>query len=113
MVDQTQDHGSTLYFLTGLLIGGLTGVAVSLLMAPRSGQETRDQIQRKGIELRDEAAGAAEGAIEQVRRKSQGISSDIGEKVGELKQRSQKVVNETRDELYSILASKQAEVKES
>src|SRR5690242_5909230 len=104
MADQQQGQGSAGYFLAGLVVGGLAGAAVSLLMAPRSGQETRNLLQQKGIELRDEANETAESAVKQVRQKGQQISADIGEKVGELKQRGQKLIDETRDDHSGALA---------
>ena len=36
--------------LGGMLIGTLVGTAMMLLLAPRSGKETRTQIQNKGFE---------------------------------------------------------------
>ncbi len=34
-------------FVTGLLVGSLTGATVGLLLAPRSGRETRDVVRHK------------------------------------------------------------------
>ena len=39
--------------VTGLLIGGLIGAATALLMAPKSGEETRAEIRNKALEYRD------------------------------------------------------------
>ncbi|MFN2117788.1 MAG: YtxH domain-containing protein [Candidatus Promineifilaceae bacterium] len=44
------DFGS---FLAGFVIGGLVGGAVALVLAPKSGAETRSQITGKGQELVD------------------------------------------------------------
>lgn len=38
-------------FFAGLTIGGLVGVSVTLLLAPRAGEETRTQIKNKSSEL--------------------------------------------------------------
>jgi gas vesicle protein len=43
-------------FLIGFVVGGLTGAAVSLLLAPQSGAETRAIIRERAIELRDQAS---------------------------------------------------------
>jgi len=40
--------------LLGLLIGALAGVVTMLLFAPQSGKQTRDEIEGKTIELRDQ-----------------------------------------------------------
>ncbi|MFN2303427.1 MAG: YtxH domain-containing protein [Anaerolineales bacterium] len=44
------DFGS---FLAGFVIGGLVGGAVALVLAPKSGAETRSQISGKGREIVD------------------------------------------------------------
>ena len=53
--------------LGGMLIGALVGTVAMLLLAPRSGKDTRTQIQKKGIELRDRTTEMVENTIEQVR----------------------------------------------
>ena len=50
-------------FFSGFLIGGLVGAAVALLLAPQSGEETREQIRDKSIELRDQAEVMAKDAM--------------------------------------------------
>ena len=41
-------------FLEGLAIGAVAGVVAGLLLAPKSGQETRDEIQAELHEMKDE-----------------------------------------------------------
>ncbi|MGA9531817.1 MAG: YtxH domain-containing protein [Anaerolineales bacterium] len=41
--------------MLGLLTGALAGAAAGLLLAPRSGEETKAEIRRRGEELRDDA----------------------------------------------------------
>jgi gas vesicle protein len=60
-------NNNTLGVLAGLLVGSLTGALTMLLLAPQSGEETRLQIQEKGIELRDRTSGIVEDAMAQVR----------------------------------------------
>ncbi len=43
-------------FLAGFFIGTLVGAAFALLFAPSSGEDTRQQIKEKGIELKERAA---------------------------------------------------------
>ena len=47
-------------FLTGFLLGAVVGAAAALLMAPQSGEETREQIRERGIELRSRASEVGE-----------------------------------------------------
>ena len=45
-------------FFSGFVIGGLVGAAVALVLAPQSGQETRQQIRDKGVELKEQGANS-------------------------------------------------------
>ena len=44
-------------FVFGLLIGFALGVAVGLILAPQSGEDTRAQLSEQGIMLRDRSSG--------------------------------------------------------
>ena len=104
---QEQDHtaGNTMRVVAGLLVGGLVGAAVTLLLAPQSGQRTRAQIQQKSIELRDQASDSLDDAVAQVRVKTRQITSDIGGKAEELQQRGQEMVVEQMDRVSAALDS--------
>ena len=52
--------------LVGMLVGGLAGAVTMLLLAPQSGEETRTQIQEKGLELRDQTTGMLDAAMAKV-----------------------------------------------
>lgn len=67
-------------FLIGFVVGGLTGAAVSLLFAPKSGEETRALIKERAIELREKATETAQSAAEQVNS----IASEARIKIEEL-----------------------------
>lgn len=43
-------------FLMGFTVGALAGAIVSLLMAPQTGEETRQVIKEKAIELKEKGA---------------------------------------------------------
>ena len=53
--------------LGGMLIGVLVGAAAMTLLAPQSGKDTRTQIQKKGIELRDRTTGMVADTLAPVR----------------------------------------------
>src|SRR5712692_4074646 len=46
-------------FVTGLLLGVAVGFGLALLLAPKTGEEMRDDLMQRGIELRDRAGGLA------------------------------------------------------
>ena len=77
MAENNGDLGS---FLAGFLIGGLIGAGVALLMAPQSGEETREMIRDKSIELRDRAYETAE----QARDRAEQMAQQARERVAEI-----------------------------
>ena len=87
-------------FFAGLIVGGLVGAATALLLAPQSGEETRQWIQDRGIELKDraveygqdmqarasaaldDARARADQALEEVRYRTDELARVTREKVG-------------------------------
>jgi gas vesicle protein len=69
-------------FLLGFLMGGLIGGIVALLFAPQSGEETREMIKDKSIEIRDQAQERAGAAAEQLRAKADELGKNIRERTG-------------------------------
>jgi len=87
-------NNNVLYVLVGLLIGSLAGAVTMLLLAPQSGKDTRMQIQKKGIELRERTAGMVEDTMAQVRSNVNKITIGGREKIKEIKQHGQELVIE-------------------
>lgn len=81
----------------GMLIGALAGSITMLLLAPKSGEETRMQIQKKGIELRKRTSGIVEDAIAQVRLDRSKLTIAGREKIKDLKQQGQELIVEQLD----------------
>lgn len=46
-------------FISGVIMGSLVGAAVAIMLAPKSGDELRSEIQNRYIELKDEVQSAA------------------------------------------------------
>jgi gas vesicle protein len=92
-----RQSNNTLGVLTGLVIGGLAGAVAMLLLAPQSGEETRSQIQKKSVELRDRTSGILKDTAEQVRSNANKIATSGQEKLKELKQQGQELAAEQLD----------------
>jgi gas vesicle protein len=71
MIYENQEYvyptNNTLNILLGMLIGSVAGALAMLLLAPQSGKDTRKQIQKKSIELRDHTNNMVEDTLAQVR----------------------------------------------
>jgi len=101
MVKENQEpqyhNNNILSVLAGMLIGALAGAVTMLLLAPQSGEQTRMQIQEKGIELRDQATGMMEDTMAQVRLDRNKITMGGRQKAKELLQQGQALVVEQLD----------------
>jgi gas vesicle protein len=72
-------------FLAGLVMGGILGAATVLLMAPASGEETREQIRARSRELksRGEALGyEAKVRVQKATKEGHNHVSDMQERTG-------------------------------
>src|SRR5262252_9367251 len=72
--DDDRDSGACSVILA-FLLGGLTGAALALLYAPRSGKETRDllgermrETAERGRELKDQAIGRGRAMVEEAQQ---------------------------------------------
>ena len=81
MIHENQEYryptNNILGVLVGMLIGGLAGAVTMLLLAPQSGKDTRMQIQKKGIELRDRTTEMVEDTMAQVRTNANKITMGV------------------------------------
>jgi gas vesicle protein len=97
-------------FLVGFIIGGLTGAAVSLLLAPQSGTETRALIKEKAIEIGDKASetyedtvARAEAAAAEARTRADEWAKIARERSEELQHRGQVVLEEQRSRITNVI----------
>ena len=65
-------------FLIGFVVGGLTGAAVALLLAPQSGEETRVYIKDRAIELADKASETAQTDSHEVETRAGEVAESQG-----------------------------------
>lgn len=82
------DKGGEFFF--GFVIGALAGAAAALLMAPTSGEETRQKLDEKRIELRSQAQKLAEEAKGQ----AQQLSDEARGQVTHLQERGRIVLSD-------------------
>lgn len=80
-------------FLAGFVIGGLVGSVVGVLLAPQSGEETREQLARKSSEL----YGKAGDAIKEIQNKADGIVEDMQKKGDELVTKIQDLLSKSKN----------------
>lgn len=97
-------------FMSGLIIGGLVGVAVGLLFAPEAGDQTRERVRKQSREWTSRARESAERVADQVRTTAGDVvervregADEIAERArtttGDVLQRGRAVVDEKADRL--------------
>lgn len=96
--------------LLGVLVGGLAGAVTMLLLAPQSGKDTRVQIQKKGIELRDKTTEVVGDTMTQVRAKANELATGGREAIKELTKQGQKVTVEQLDRVSDVVEAGKAAV---
>ena len=92
--------------LAGMLMGALVGAVAMLLLAPQSGKETRSQIQKKGVALRDQTTGMVQDTLTQVRSK-------VNEITGEPRDRSQELAIEQLGRISETMQAAQKAIQGS
>lgn len=98
MADRDGDFGA---FISGFVIGGLVGAAVSLLLAPQSGEETRTFIRDKSIEIKDQVEQSATEA----RTRAEKLAEEARTRAEDLQQRGQAVLEEQKARIEKAVDS--------
>ncbi len=95
-MSESNNFGS---FVMGFVVGALSGAIASLLMAPQTGDETRQLIKDKAIELKEkggvtfeETKKKAEEAYKEALTKAQELGTTAAEKVSETVKKAKKTV---------------------
>jgi len=93
--EEGKEHSKNpLKVLAGILIGFLAGAVTMLFLAPKSGKDTRVELQNKGTELRDQTNEMMEDTMTQVRSNVNKFAQDSREKINEFRLDGQEVVLE-------------------
>lgn len=82
-------------FLKGLAFGAVVGAVAGVLLAPKSGEETRKDIQKLAVNLKEKATDVYSEARMKVEKKAKSLKA-LGKKIDEKKYAS--LVNEIVDE---------------
>ncbi|MBP9667743.1 YtxH domain-containing protein [Candidatus Saccharibacteria bacterium] len=80
-------------FAFGAIVGAIAGVVAGVLAAPKSGKETREDLKKKAVELKDQAE-KTKGAV---KAKADDFSKDALSKADEMKSRAENAVQGAKD----------------
>ena len=81
------DVGGASGVILSFLVGALTGAAAAVLLAPRSGRETREMIGEKWRETADRSRALGEEAVQRSREALDDASGYVERQRGALEQR--------------------------
>jgi gas vesicle protein len=106
MSDNNNEFGA---FMSGLLLGGIAGAITALLLAPQSGEETRQVILDKGMELKDkaletvdEARVRAEQAAEEARIAAQEYTKKLQDQAKDLQEQGRVILEEQKQKIEKV-----------
>jgi gas vesicle protein len=91
-------------FLIGLIAGSLTGAAVALLFAPKSGEENRKLIKEQSQEARDKVVTFTSDA----QQRAKVTAENSLEQVSELTERTRVRIDDQRQTLQEKLPKREA-----
>jgi len=84
-------------FFTGFIVGAALGAVAGVLLAPKSGEETRNDIS----ELAKDVVDKTEQTVKDIREKADNIVSDMQTKGDEIMSRIQDMINKQKNEMES------------
>lgn len=81
-------------FLAGFIIGGAIGAITGILLAPKSGEETRAML----ADSTKEAMRKADETVKEIQNKAEDVVSDMQKKGEEIKEKLQKLIDKQKPE---------------
>lgn len=85
---------STTKFLAGFLIGGAVGAIAGILLAPKSGAETREIIKNSAAD----AIKKADATVKEIQAKADDVVSELQKKGEEIKEKLQNLVAQQKED---------------
>ena len=81
-------------FLAGFIVGGAIGAIAGILLAPKSGEETRAML----ADSAKEAMEKANETVKEIQSKADDVVSDLQKKGDEIKEKLQGLINQQKSE---------------
>ena len=81
-------------FFAGFLVGGAIGAVAGILLAPKSGEETRAML----ADGAKDALKRADETVKQIQSKADDVVSDMQKKGEEIKEKLQDLINKQKDQ---------------
>ncbi len=80
-------------FFAGFLVGGAIGAIAGILLAPKSGEETRQMLAEGAKDMLDKA----DETVKQIQSKADDVVSDMQKKGEEIKEKLQDLINKQKE----------------
>lgn len=97
-MSNNEEKSVVINFLAGLGLGALVGAATALLLAPKSGSETRQELK---------------SATDDLRGKADKVIHDLSESGEELVKKSREIIESTRDKVQQAIEAGKEAMKSS
>lgn len=93
------EHNRISTWISGFLIGGAIGIGAALLSAPQSGEETRDMLREKSMQLKEQALSTYEDQRSRAENMINDVSSQVKDRTSKLKDVGQDILEDQRSVL--------------
>jgi gas vesicle protein len=82
-------------FLAGVIVGGAMGAIAGILLAPQSGEETRELL----ADTSKDVAKKTDKTVKEIQEKADTVVSDMQKKSDEIMDKIQTLINKQKDEV--------------
>lgn len=84
---------TTSKFLAGFLVGGAVGAIAGILLAPKSGAETREILKNSTVD----ALKKADATVKEIQAKADDVVTDLQKKGDEIKEKLQNLLAQAKE----------------